>query len=92
MKTTYLKPVTTTRGGTPLEYIIFEMKRDMRTRHCKLNEKYKIDNIEAVEKLPTFKNLYQKEDERGLRLIAPNGETAYKFRRELETLKKDVER
>ena len=87
MKATYLKPVSTTRGGTPLEYIIFEMKRDMRTRRCKLNEKYKIEDIKAIEKLPTFKNLHKKEDERGLRLIAPNGETAYRFRKELETLK-----
>lgn len=87
MKAIYLKPLTTTRGGTPMEYIIIEKKRDMRTHWCKLNEKYKIDNVQAVEKLPTFKKMKRKESCLGFYLIAPNDETAYRFRKELETLK-----
>lgn len=42
MIVTYLLP-TVWAGKVPMEYMIVERKRDMRTRFCKNNEFFKID-------------------------------------------------
>ena len=82
--TMYLIP-TVTNGGSGkksivLEYNLVERKRDMRFKFCKEN-KNNIISKEILEKL-TYKYSVKI---KGNKIIMPNGDTAYRFGRELKT-------
>lgn len=74
----YLLHSVTNSKNIPLEYSLVKRKRDMRFKFCKVHDKDIID-IEFLANLIHKHNMIFK----GLRIIAPNGKTAYEFYRDL---------
>ena len=77
----YLIPKTFTRGDTPLEYEYTVKKCDMRTRKSRHLSKYEWNaSIESLFGLANNSDFAIKINSFGdIRLIAPNGKTAYNF-------------
>ena len=88
----YLLHTVTNSKNIPLEYSLIKRKRDMRFKFCKVHDKDIID-FEFLAKLIHKHNMEVKPINNfyGLninnmplvRIIAPNGKTAYEFYRDL---------
>lgn len=77
----YLIPKTFTRGDTPLEYVYTVKECDMRTRKSRRLSKYAWNaSIESLFGLAENYDFVIKINPFGdIRLIAPDGKTAYMF-------------
>lgn len=77
--TTYLIPTVTNGKKLVLEYRVVRRKKDMRTSFCKVNEKNIVDSWGLTKAILNNKMIV-KDD----RVIAPNGGSAFRFKKELE--------
>lgn len=85
MKTLYIVPVRWTKGNMAMEYNLVETKTDLRTKFCKkhCDHVYNGTIIDLMYQIRKY-SLIIKEN----RLIMPDGETAYYFKRFLKGLSK----
>lgn len=72
--TTYLIPTSFTSRQLPLEYRISQVKKDMRTRFCKIHKDHEIDPEHLEELIEKYQPKIK-----GDRVIMINGKLAYSF-------------
>ena len=95
MKATYLIVFSTTEKGNPMEYHLMTRQKDMRTTFCKWYKDNEVTDIARLVKAMYDCNVRVKKcdfEKGAVRLLLPDGKTAWEFRKAIHGIWKGGKR